>query len=230
MRNIKNLIFIVILTLFNISCMHSHQLLLTHTPSKMYFLAHQKLKSNQFEVAITELKNFKKLYPFNHYLKNVELDLIYAYYKNGNNYQSQRLIKNFIKLYPNDLNIDFCIYTNGLIEMQYFSTSFLEKIFNINSYDRDIIRLQKAEKNFSDLLYYYPNSKYSFNAKKNLKIVQEKLAQHELSIANFYNDHHNDVAFINRVKLMLKKYPNTKIAQKVLNSMNNVNYSRRNKN
>jgi outer membrane protein assembly factor BamD len=56
-------------------------------------------------------------YPFGPYSQQVQLDLIYAYYKNADLPLAQAAIDRFMRLNPTHPNIDYVMYMRGLTNM-----------------------------------------------------------------------------------------------------------------
>lgn len=86
-------------------------------PSEIYATAQQKLQDGNFKGAITQLEALDNRYPFGPYSQQVQLDLIYAYYKNADLPLAQAAIDRFMRLNPTHPNIDYVIYMRGLTDM-----------------------------------------------------------------------------------------------------------------
>ncbi|PPI86371.1 outer membrane protein assembly factor BamD [Candidatus Pantoea edessiphila] len=184
--------------------------------SKIYDLAQKKMRENNFKSAIKYLKTIENQDFIGLYSQQVRLDLIYAYYKNRDLHSAQLVIHHFINLYPKHPNLDYVIYMKGVIEMSIDNPSLIMKVLNFDYYDRDLEHSNNAFVDFKHILHHYPKSVYANDSYNRLIYLQNRLAKHELSIASFYNERKAYVAVINRIKKMIKYYPDTKATHDAL--------------
>ena len=189
-------------------------------PSELYATAQQKLQDGNFKGAITQLEALDNRYPFGPYAQQVQLDLIYAYYKNADLPMAQAAIDRFMRLNPTHSNIDYVLYMKGLTDMA-LDDSALQGFFGIDRSDRDPEHARAAFRDFSQLLRTYPNSQYATDARKRL-YLKDRLAKYELSVAQFYTKREAYVAVVNRVEQMLKDYPDTQATRTALPLMENA--------
>ncbi|UDG79089.1 Outer membrane protein assembly factor BamD [Candidatus Ecksteinia adelgidicola] len=206
----------IILILSLIGCSFSQNLIFEKPSLNIYNTIKKKLKNGHFRNAIIQLKALQNnQYIFEPYSQQIQLYLIYAYYKSGHFLLAKTSIDQFIRLYPTHQNIDYVMYMRGLIDMKLDSNIFY-RIFNIDCSDRDPQYANSAFYDFIKLINQFPKSKYSANSKKKLMYLKERLAQYELSVAKYYLKHDAYVAVINRIEEMLKKYPDTKATRHAL--------------
>ncbi|WP_149806705.1 outer membrane protein assembly factor BamD, partial [Salmonella enterica] len=71
-------------------------------------------QDGNWKEAITQLEALDNRYPFGPYSQQVQLDLIYAYYKNADLPLAQAAIDLFIRLNPTHPTIAYVIYMRGL--------------------------------------------------------------------------------------------------------------------
>lgn len=90
-------------------------------PNEIYATAQQKLQDGNWKQAITQLEALDNRYPFGPYSQQVQLDLIYAYYKNADLPLAQAAIDRFMRLNPTHPNIDYVIYMRGLTNMAWMT-------------------------------------------------------------------------------------------------------------
>ncbi|OFC61845.1 outer membrane protein assembly factor BamD [Candidatus Erwinia dacicola] len=221
MTRMKYLVAAATLSLALAGCSGSKDVVPDSPPSEIYATAQQKLQDGNFKGAITQLEMLDNRYPFGPYSQQVQLDLIYAYYKNADLPLAQAAIDRFMRLNQPHPNIDYVIYMRGLTDMA-LDNSALQGFFGIDRSDRDPTRARDAFKDFSQLLRGYPNSQYATDARKRLVFLKERLAKYELSVAEFYTKREAYVAVINRVEQMLKDYPDTQATRTALPLMGNA--------
>jgi len=145
----------------------------------------------------------------------VQLDLIYAYYKNADLPLAQAAIDRFIRLNPTHPNIDYVMYMRGLTNMA-LDDSALQGFFGVDRSDRDPAHARDAFNDFSRLVRGYPQSQYATDANKRLVYLKDRLAKYEYSVAQYYTDRGAWVAVTNRVEGMLRDFPDTKATRDAL--------------
>ncbi|MBJ7224007.1 MULTISPECIES: outer membrane protein assembly factor BamD [unclassified Brenneria] len=190
-------------------------------PSELYATAQQKLQDGNFRAAITQLEALDNRYPFGPYSQQVQLDLIYAYYKSAELPLAQASIDRFLRLNPTHPSVDYVLYMRGLTDMA-LDDSALQGFFGVDRSDRDPQYARMAFRDFSRLIQSYPNSQYATDANKRLVYLKERLAKYELSVAQYYTKRGAYVAVVNRVEQMLRDYPDTKATKDALPLMENA--------
>lgn len=117
MTRMKYLVAAATLSLALVGCSGSKEEVPDNPPNEIYATAQQKLQDGNWKQAITQLEALDNRYPFGPYSQQVQLDLIYAYYKNADLPLAQAAIDRFVRLNPTHPNIDYVIYMRGLTNM-----------------------------------------------------------------------------------------------------------------
>ncbi|GAA0521047.1 outer membrane protein assembly factor BamD [Tatumella terrea] len=221
MTRMKHLVAVATLGLALVGCSGSKDIVPDNPPSVIYATAQQKLQDGNFRAAITQLEALDNRYPFGPYSQQVQLDLIYAYYKNGDMPMAQATILRFMRLNPTHPNIDYVMYMKGLTDMA-MDESAVQHFFGIDRSDRDPAYARQAFTDFSQLLQSYPNSQYAADARLRLVALKDRLAKHELSVVQFYTKRGAYVAVVNRAQDMLTNYADTEATRQALPLMENA--------
>lgn len=221
MTRMKYLVAAATLSLMLTGCSSNKDVVPDNPPSELYATAQQKLQDGNFKGAITQLEALDNRYPFGPYSQQVQLDLIYAYYKSADLPLAQASIDRFMRLNPTHPNIDYVLYMRGLTDMA-LDDSALQGFFGIDRSDRDPQHAKAAFRDFSQLIQSYPNSQYATDAQKRLMFLKDRLAKHELAVAQYYTKRGAYVAVVNRVEQMLRDYPDTKATRDALPLMENA--------
>lgn len=174
-----------------------------------YISAQDFLEKKLFKRAIKKLENIYQDHSFKSLHKQIQLNLIYAYYKNKNFYQSDDLVNNFIKLYLVSKNADFILYIKGIINI-FIDKNIFKKTLYISISDRSIKNIKIAYLHFMKLLEKFPHSKYFSDAKKKSNLLIKRLIYYDFSIFEFYLKKKAYITVINRVSKFIKNFPNTK--------------------
>lgn len=187
-------------------------------PSELYATAQQALQSGSWNTAIERLETLDSRYPFGAYSEQVQLDLIYAYYKNDDLALGEATIDRFNRLNPAHEKADWVLYMRGLTSMAQ-DRSFMHDIFNIDRHDRDPEPARHAFRDFKRLLERYPNSRYTADAKARMIFLKNRLADYELATTDFYIRRGAWVAAINRAQLIQREYSDTQAARQSIELM-----------
>lgn len=185
---------------------------------QLYSSAQDALRSGNFSGASQILSSLDSRYPFGPLSHQVQLDLIYSYYKSGKTDQTLATIDRFIRLNPNHSDVDYAYYMRGLTNMESDSNLF-QDILNIDRTDRDPSKSREAFEDFRRLIEAYPNSKYATDARKRMLFIKDRLASYEIAIARFYMRREAYVAAANRGRYVVEHYPDSDKVQQALEIM-----------
>ncbi|OCG07795.1 membrane biogenesis protein [Gilliamella sp. wkB178] len=188
---------------------------------ELHTKAQQELESGNLKSSITVLEAMDKNYPFGPYSQQVQLDLIYAYYKSGDLPLAIASIDRFLKLNPTHPNIDWVIYMRGLTNMAQ-DNNMIQGWFNVDRSDRDTDYAMAAFKDFTYLVSSFPSSNYAADAEKRLVFLKNRLARYQLKVVQYYTERGAYVAVINRVTQMLTLFPDTDSTKEALLLMRNA--------
>ena len=81
----------------------------------------------------------------------VQLDLIYTYYKRDETALALANINRFMRLNPTHQDLDYLYYMRGLTYME-SDQQFFQNLFGIDSFNRDPTNSHKAFKDFTYLI------------------------------------------------------------------------------
>lgn len=175
---------------------------------ELYGMAQQSLQAGNFMSAVETLEALDTRYPFGPHTVQVQLDLIYAYYKNSDTAQALANIDRFIRLNPTHKDIDYVYYMRGLTNMG-ADYNLFHDLFNIDRSDRDPSYAKAAFNDFTRLIQRYPDSAYVADAQKRAIAVKSRLALYELSAAEYYMKRKAYIAAIQRAQYVLDNFADT---------------------
>ncbi|MFO6425357.1 outer membrane protein assembly factor BamD [Motilimonas sp. KMU-193] len=188
------------------------------SPVILYEDAQRALQAGNYGQAADVLEALDARYPFGPHSEQVQLDLIYAYYKSEETAQAMANIDRFLRLSPTHKDIDYVYYMRGLTHMA-MSTTFFHGLLNIDRFDRNISHYQNAFMDFKRLLQRYPDSIYAADAQARMIGIKDSLARYEIEVAKWYLKRDAYVAAINRGKYVLTNFPDTKATEAALDVM-----------
>ncbi|MDX7993016.1 outer membrane protein assembly factor BamD [Xenorhabdus littoralis] len=215
MIRMKYLVVATTLSLVLSGCSNNKDAVPDIPPSQIYSIGQEKLQEGNYKAAIKQLESLDNRYPFGPYSQQVQLDLIYAYYKSAEFPLALASIDRFMRLNPTHPNIDYVLYMRGLVS-QALDDSALQGFFGIDRSDRDPEHARAAFRDFNQLVRYNPGSQYSSDATKRLVFLKERLAKYELSVVKYYTKRSAYVAVVNRVEKMLRDYPDANATRQAL--------------
>lgn len=184
----------------------------------LYQDAKEKMRQGNFNAATATLSALDSRFPFGPLSHQVQLDLIYSYYKTGKREQAVATIDRFTRLNPNHSDIDYAIYMRGLTNMDSDNNLF-QDLVGIDRSDRDPTHSREAFEDFRRLIQKYPDSKYAADAQKRMLFIKSRLAKYEIAIARFYMRREAFVAAANRGRYVLEYYSDTDHVQEALEIM-----------
>ena len=176
------------------------------SPQAQYTEAKNSLNNKMYNRAITILSGLESRYPFGPLTRQIQLDLMFAYYKSGQFAQALPAIDRFIKLNPNHPQLDYVFYLRGLVNMETGVNAF-QDFFGVENADKDMATGREAFNDFKKVIDQYPDSKYVDESKQRMVTLLDKLARHEVVIARYYLRRAAYVAAINRCKYVMEYYP-----------------------
>lgn len=175
--------------------------------------ARTALDNGLYQKAIQILGAIDSRFPFGPISHQVQLDLIYAYYKSGNAGQGIALTDRFLRLNPNNSNVDYVYYMRALINISTEENLF-QDLAGIDRTDRDPEASRSAFKDFKSIVTDYPDSKYAADARKRMIAIKSRLAQYEIAVAKYYIKREAYASAANRGRYIVEYFaPSPEIEQ-----------------
>ncbi len=187
----------------------------TMSADKLYAEAKDALDGGQYDLAIKRYEALEARFPYGRYSQQGQLEIAYAYYKQADQTSAVAAAERFIKLHPNNPNVDYAYYLKGLA---YFNEDLglLGRISNQDRTERDPKSARESFDAFKDLAQRYPESKYTPDALARMKYLINALASHEVHVARWYVRRGAYVAAANRAQYALKNYPEAPAQEEAL--------------
>ena len=172
----------------------------------MYQRGNDAMKSANFRNAIAYFEQLEARFPFSNLTKQARLDLVYAYYRNGEPESAIDAADTFMRENPTHPRVDYCLYIKGLA---YFDRdkSMLERLFRVDLTQRPPRDSRLSFDSFSTLLRRFPDSEYSPDARQRMVFLRNRLAEYENHVARYYIERGAFVAAANRARFTIEHYP-----------------------
>lgn len=175
---------------------------------RMYDNGSRALSSGNFAAAIANLENLTAIYPFSEYARQAQLDLIYAYWRNEQPDSVVSMADRFALENPTHPRVDYSIYMKGLARFPRDAGP-LERLFRVDLDQRPTGEMRESFNTFQQLLQLYPDSEYGEDARQRMTYLRNRLAAHEIRVAEFYLERDAPVAAINRARNVVENYQQT---------------------
>lgn len=184
-------------------------------PEEIFNKAEKALCKKHFKEAVTECEAFDALYPFDSRAEQVQVNIIYAYYKSNDFDSALAAADRYLRLYPMSAKAPYVCYLRGVINMER-NLSWIYNAFPCDPAKRDLACLQLSFVDFQRVITNYPHCVYARDARKRMFYIKEILARHEYQIAEFYYLRRAYVAAANRASFIVEHLPGTKVIPKAL--------------
>ena len=205
--NLKFFFCLSIVALFMVGCNSDGPEM--EQPEKIYYdLAQKRIQSKNYIAAIESLQAIETRYPFGRYAEQAQIELIYAYFMNGENLAAHAAAEKFIRLHPRHPNIDYAYLMKGLSSYTR-DTSFLVRVTDTDIANRDITGAKESFAELSEFLTRFPESQYSPYAKQRNIYLRNMIARNELSAADYYVSIGAYIAAVRRAKYVIENIPNS---------------------
>ena len=170
-----------------------------------YEQAQTSIQNGNYRRGIQVLEIIQARYPFSDIARQVQLDLMYAYYKSGAPELAIEAADTFIRENPIHPRVDYALYIKGLA---YFSDepALLERWFRKDTNKRPPKDIDQSYQAFRRLVERYPASEYAPDARQRIIYLKNRLAAYENWVADYYLRRGAYVAAANRAKNALETY------------------------
>ena len=161
--------------------------------------------NQQYEIATDKFNNIEKIYPLSNeaiqsqimkgFINYILLDYDTAIF------QFSRIINK----YPSLINIDYVYYMKALCYYEQISHQELDGKFN-----------DLALESLNQVIQRFPNSKYAKDSFQKIILVNSNIAAKHMSIGRFYQKEKKYSAALNRYKIVINSFQETKFAPEAL--------------
>ncbi len=183
-----------------------------------YSEAKKALEAGSYEQAITYYEQIEARYPFGTYAQQALLESAYAYYKFDEPESALTALDRFLRLYPLNPHIDYAYYLKGLVNFNR-GVGLIERYIPRDESQRDPVSAQEALKNFKTLVERFPKSSYAKDGAQRIVYLRNRLAQHEVNVAEYYMRRGAYIGAINRAKYVVENYQRTPAVPEALTIM-----------
>lgn len=170
-----------------------------------YEKAQEAIARKNFRRGIQIFEAIQARFPFSNLSRQIQLELMHAYYMGGQREQAIEAADTFIRENPIHARVDYALYIKGLA---YFEgePGFMDRWFRRDTTKRPPQEVELAYITLRRLVERYPSSEYAADAEQRMVAIKDRLAQYENHIADYYLRRGAYVAALNRATTALEEY------------------------
>jgi outer membrane protein assembly factor BamD len=173
--------------------------------SELYRLARESLESSDFATAVQRYGQLTLRYPFTDYAVQGQVERIYALYRNFQPDEALSQADRFMRDYPRSENTAYVQYIKGLVN--FGRDAGISESLGFDTSRRDPSNLRRSFDDFSLLIQRFPQSPYVADARTRMIYLRNRLAQHELTVVEYYFRRGAFVAASKRAEQVVAQYP-----------------------
>ena len=178
------------------------------TEKQLYDRVQELLEDKSYDLAVRDLQLLESRFPFGNYAEQAQLEIIYAYYKSGDEDAAISAADRFLRLHPQHPDADYAWYMKGLANYR-LNPGVLGRFYNPDFAARDVEPARRSFYEFQQFLRRFPDSQYAADARVRMINIKNVLARHEMVVANYYLSRQSYTAAINRANTVVQDFQNT---------------------
>ncbi|MDG2107307.1 MAG: outer membrane protein assembly factor BamD [Woeseiaceae bacterium] len=176
--------------------------------TESYETAKKAIENSDYQRGIMIFETIQARFPFSDVSRQIQMELLHAYYKSGQCEQALDTADTFIRENPIHDRVDYALYIKGLC---YFEKEdrLLERWFRRDTTTRPPGEIDLAYSTFRRIIERFPDSEYSADAQQRIVAIKERKSIYANHIADYYLRRGAYVAAINRAKSALEEFNGT---------------------
>ncbi len=173
--------------------------------TEAYEEAQTSVQRGNYRRGILIFEAIQARYPFSDLARQIQLELMYAYYKSGLMEQAVETADTFMRENPIHPRIDYALYIKGLAYYER-KPGVLERWFRKDVSQRPPKDVELAYSSLRRLVERFPASEYAPDAEERMIAIKNRLAAYENHVADYYLRRGAYVAALNRAKNALESF------------------------
>ena len=195
------LIFIALILTSMVGC--SGKSIEDGDPGELLQEAEQNIKNDHYQLAIERLRIVKNKYPYSKYAVEAQLRIADVYFLQESYGEAAISYEGFRDLHPKHEKAAYAMFRIG---KSYFN----DRPGNVA---RDLTPNQKSLDAYNEFVKRFPESPQASDARADIHVLREELAEKELYIAKFYTREDQPESAKKRYAKLIDAYPDTNAAE-----------------
>ena len=175
------------------------------SPETQYTKAMIFFDEGKYEEASAIFKNIERIYPLSNEAIQSQIMAGFADYIRLDYDSAVLKLNRIIKNYPTLKNIDYVYYIRALCYYEQISHEGLDGQYN-----------NLALENLNQVIIRFPDSAYAKDSYQKIILVKSNIAAKNMTIARFYQKNKKYTAALNRYKIIIDNYDETKFIPEAL--------------
>ncbi len=180
---------------------------------EVYEEGKKSLESGDVLFAAKKFNEAEMLYPQSEWAPKSALMAAYSYYTQDYYLDAVAELERFIKLYPNNKNLDYAYYLLAVCHYE-----------QIIDETKDLKSIIDAKRNFEIVIKNFPNTKYALDSDFKIDLIDDILASKEMYIGRYYIEKKKWIPAINRFRNVVDKYETTIYVEEALHRLVEIHY------
>jgi len=173
--------------------------------TEAYQTAKTSIERGNYRRGIQVFEAIQARYPFSDLARQIQLELMYAYYRSGRKEQAIEAADTFIRENPIHARVDYALYIKGLAYYEP-TPGILERWFRKDVSKRPPTDVELAYSSLRQLVERFPSSQYAPDAEQRLIAIKNRLCDYENHVADYYLRRGAYVAALNRARAALEQF------------------------
>ena len=173
---------------------------------QMYAEAKEALKGGNLGRATRYYQRLIARFPYGRYTEQSQLELAYAQHRNNQPEDALSTINRFIRTYPAHQNVAYAFYLKALINFER-GNSALDRLVGLDATQRDQAFNVQSFNDFAEVIRRFPDSRYAVDARQRMVYLRNRLARHEINVAQYYLRRKAWIAALKRGQYLIEVYP-----------------------
>ena len=186
--------------------------------AEFYAAAKEQFDNQSWDAAIKLYEQLEAKFPFGRFAQQAQIEVAYAYYRQGETASAITALEKFIKLHPNHPNVDYALYLKALANFKEDLGPF-SRLVKQDLADRDPKAARESFEGFKDLVTRFPESRYASDSRERMAYLVEALARHEVNVARYYLNRGAYLAAANRAQDAIVRFPQSPAHRESLDIM-----------
>jgi outer membrane protein assembly factor BamD len=170
-----------------------------------------EMQKGDYDRSVTLFNEVEENYPYSTWSTHAQLMHGYAQYKQQNYDEAISALNRFIALHPENQDIAYAYYLKALC--------YYEQIEDVQ---RDQTFTFEAIQTLTDVTTRFPDSVYARDARIKLRLAQNRLAGHDMTIGRYYEKQHLYAGAVGRFQDVIQNYQTTTYVPEALERLTEV--------
>ncbi len=205
LRQGRTLLLVVMLTFVAACAGNDEKQTVIQDLQDAYDIAKKSVAGGNYRRGIQIFEAIQARYPFSDLSRQIQLELMYSYYKSGQKELAIESANTFIRENPIHPRVDYALYIKALAYFEQ-NPGILERWFNKDVNKRPPKDAELSYVTLRRLVERYPASAYAADAEQRMVYLKNRLAAYENKVADYYLRRGAYVAALNRAKNALEEF------------------------